>query len=49
MYRRAERLSNGTMPRWRDALLQLDFGEVVAVLIVLMGLAPFASAGLWAP
>ena len=26
---------------------QLDFGEVVAVLIVLIGLVPFASAGLW--
>jgi len=29
------------------ALRQLDFGEVVAVLIVAIGLVPFASAGLW--
>jgi len=26
-----------------------DFGEVVAVLIVMMGLISFASAGLWIP
>jgi hypothetical protein len=28
---------------------ELDFGEVVAVLIVMLGLISFASAGLWAP
>jgi hypothetical protein len=27
----------------------LDFGDVVAVLIVTMGLISFASAGLWTP
>jgi hypothetical protein len=26
----------------------LDFGDVVAMLILLIGLAPFVSAGLWA-
>ena len=26
---------------------EFDFGEVVAVLIVFLGLIPFASAGLW--
>ncbi len=28
---------------------QLDIGDVVAVLIVMIGLISFASAGLWAP
>jgi hypothetical protein len=31
------------------ALDQLDVGDVVAVLIVMIGLASFASTGLWAP
>ena len=26
---------------------QLDFGDVVAMLIVLIGLMPFVSVGLW--
>jgi hypothetical protein len=26
---------------------ELDFGDIVAVLIVVIGLIPFASAGLW--
>jgi hypothetical protein len=30
------------------ALRRLDFGEVVAVLIIAIGVIPFASAGLWA-
>jgi hypothetical protein len=29
------------------ALRRLDLGEVVAALIVAIGLIPFASAGLW--
>lgn len=29
------------------AARELDFGHVVAVLIVIMGLVPFASVGLW--
>lgn len=28
---------------------ELDVGEVVAVLIVMIGLISFASAGLWPP
>jgi hypothetical protein len=28
---------------------ELDFGELVAVLIVMLGLISFASAGLWTP
>ena len=30
-------------------LAEIDFGDVVAVLIVVIGMIPFASVGLWLP
>jgi len=40
-------LSNWAASLCPPVLRQLDFGEVVAVLIIAIALVPFASAGLW--
>ena len=42
------------LPRLSDfaappRLAEIDFGDVVAVLIVAIGMIPFASVGLWVP
>ncbi len=49
MLRRVRTLSTWASLRSPIALDQLDVGDVVAVLIVMIGLISFASAGLWAP
>jgi hypothetical protein len=48
MSRRLRFLSKRASSLYPAALRQLDFGEVVAVLIIAIGVIPFASAGLWA-
>jgi len=47
MMKRLQRLS--IRESLRHASEPLDFGELVAVLIVMIGLISFATAGLWAP
>jgi len=47
MYRWLQHLSKEGARRWAAALHEYDFGEIVAVLIALIGLVPFVSAGLW--
>ena len=47
MLKRLHRLSARVSLRPPRASDPLDFGDVVAVLIVMIGLISFASAGLW--
>jgi hypothetical protein len=47
MSRHLQHLSNWATSLCPPVLRQLDFGEVVAMLIIAIGLVPFASAGLW--
>ena len=47
MSQRLEDLSSWTASHCPPSLRELDFGEVVAALIIAIGLVPFASAGLW--
>jgi hypothetical protein len=49
MLRRLRVLHGLAGVRSRVALGDLDFGDVVAVLIVMLGLMSFASVGLWTP
>jgi hypothetical protein len=47
MSQRLEDLSSWAASRCPPLLRELDFGEVVAALIIAIWLVPFASAGLW--
>ena len=47
MSQRLQYLSDWAVSLFPPVLRQLDFGEVVAALIIVIGLIPFASAGLW--
>lgn len=49
MLRHVRSLSTWASSRWPVALDQLDVGDVIAVLIVMLGLVSLASAGLWEP
>jgi hypothetical protein len=47
MSQRLRYLSDWAASLCPPVLRQLDFGEVVAALIIAIGLVPFATAGLW--
>jgi hypothetical protein len=47
MSRWLQHLSKERARRWAAAQRDYDFGEIVAVLIALIGLVPFVTAGLW--
>jgi len=49
MLQNLKRLYRRAGARSALGLAELDFGELVAVLIVMIGLMSFASAGLWSP
>ena len=49
MIQRLRYLAGWAGARTQLAPGELDFGDVVAVLIVMIGLISFASTGLWAP
>jgi hypothetical protein len=47
MSQRLKHLSNWATSLCPLVLRQLEFGEIVAALIIAIALIPFASAGLW--